>query len=190
MVKEKLLNIPNALSAYRILAFPFVLYLALSGQERLFAIFLVINLVTDILDGFIARRFNLQTHFGAKLDSIADIGTYILAIVGIFTFKLADFEPHLASFYTFIGLFVGANLLSLLKFGKSASLHLYSSKIGGYLQGFFFFSLFVFGFNTPFYYVMITWGILSFVEHVIIQLIIPEMVVNAKGLYWVLKNRA
>ena len=131
----------------------------------------------------------MQTEIGAKLDSIGDIGTYIGAIIGVFVFKHAEFEPHLISFYVFIGLFISANLLALIKFGKSASLHLYSSKIGGYIQGFFFFTLFVFDFYTPFYYVMITWGIASFVEHITIQLMIKEMKSNAKGLYWVLKER-
>ena len=187
-ISKDLINIPNILSGYRLLSFPFVLYLALSHQEQLFAGFLIFNLFTDILDGFIARRFNLQTEFGARLDSLADDGTYILAILGIFIFKADDFAPHLYSFYIFIGLFLATSVVSLLKFKKMPSLHLYSSKVGGYLQGFFFFTLFAFGFNTPFYYFMITWGILSFMEHIAVQLLLPEMRSNAKGLYWMLKK--
>ena len=186
---KKLLNIPNVLSGYRLLSFPFVLYLVLTNQEKLFAIFLVFNLFTDILDGFIARRFNLQTEFGARLDSLADVGTYVLAILGIFAFKASDLAPHLTSFYIFIGLVFTALILSLIKFRRLHSLHLYSSKIGGYLQGFFFFLLFTYGFHTGYYYFMITWGILSFLEHITVQLIIPEMRSNVKGLYWVLKKQ-
>ena len=185
---KDLINIPNILSGYRLLSFPFVLYLALSHQEKLFAFFLIFNLFTDILDGFIARRFNLQTEFGARLDSLADDGTYILAIVGIFIFKAEDFAPHLLSFYLFIALFLATSVVSLLKFKKMPSLHLYSSKIGGYLQGFFFFLLFTYGFHTGYYYFMITWGILSFLEHISVQLLLPEMRSNAKGLYWLLKK--
>lgn len=187
-LSKKLINIPNILSGYRLLSFPFVLYLVLSHQEKLFAYFLIFNLFTDILDGFIARRFNLQTEFGARLDSLADDGTYILAILGIFIFKAEDFAPHLFSFYLFIGLFLATSVVALLKFGKMPSLHLYSSKIGGYIQGFFFFILFAFGFHTGFYYFMITWGILSFIEHISVQLLLPQMRSNAKGLYWILKK--
>jgi len=183
------LNIPNVLSLYRLFSFPFILYIAIQGYERLFVTLFVINLVTDILDGFIARRFNMQTEIGAKLDSIADIGSFILAFVGIFIFKSVDFSPHIISFGFFIGLFVFSNLLSLIKFRKSPSLHLYSWKIGGYIQGLFFFVLFVFKFNKYFYYVMVTWGILAFLEHIIIQVISKKMLVNAKGLYWVLQNK-
>lgn len=63
------------------------------------------------------------------------------------------------------------------------------TKIGGYIQGAFFICLFTVGFITPFYYFMIGWGIVGAIEHVAIQLVIPEMRSNVKGLYWVLKNR-
>jgi CDP-diacylglycerol--glycerol-3-phosphate 3-phosphatidyltransferase len=167
-----------------------VLYLALTSQERLFVWLLCINLVTDILDGLIARTFNMQTEIGARIDSIADIGTYILAITGIFIFKSNEFAPHWWSFGIFIGMFIMTNIVALIKFKRFPSLHLYSMKIGGYIQGIFFFVLFVHDFITPYYYFMVIWGILAFSEHIIIQLIIPKMISNAKGLYWVLKSNS
>ena len=189
MIKKELINIPNILSFYRLITFPLVLYLALAGLERAFVILFIINLLTDFFDGIIARTFKMETEFGARLDSLADIGTYILAILGIFVFKLEEFSPHLPSFYIFIGFYVASNLLSLIKFRRTPSLHLYSWKIGGYIQGIFFFILFVFDFYPGYYYFMIVWGILAFTEHMVIQLILPEMRSNQKGLYWVLKNK-
>lgn len=189
MQNKQLFTIPNLLSFYRLLVFPFVLFLALTQREQLFVIFLVISLVTDVLDGLIARVFKMETDFGARLDSIADIGTYILAFTGILLFKLADFKPHLPSLLTFIGLFISTQVFSLIKFGRFSSLHLYSWKIGGYIQGLFIIVLFTLGFNTLFYYLMITWAILAALEHLAIQAILPEMRSNARGLYWVLKNR-
>ena len=183
------LNIPNILSLYRLFSFPFILYLAILGQESVFVVLFVVNLITDLLDGWIARKFNMQTEIGAKIDSIADIGSFILAVVGMFLFKSEEINYHIISFSLFIGLFVFSNILSLIKFKRSPSLHLYSWKIGGYIMGFFYFYVFVIGFNTYVYYIMITWCILAFIEHIIIQLLIKEMLVNAKGLYWVLKNR-
>jgi len=183
------INIPNVLSLYRLFSFPIVLGIALTGYEEIFVVLLCINLITDILDGLIARLFNMKTEIGARLDSIADLGTYILAILGIFLFKYEDFAPHIFLFGAFIFLFVFSYILSLIKFGRFPSLHLYSWKIGGYIQGFFFFVLFVWGFNTVFFYIMVSWGIAAFVEHILIQLIIPEMISNARGLYWVIKAK-
>lgn len=183
------LNVPNILSLYRLASFPFGLYLAVSGQEQIFVWLICINLVTDILDGLIARTFNLQTEIGARIDSLADVGTYILAILGVFMFKFEEFSPHWLSFGVFIGMFLMTNIVSLIKFGRFPSLHLYSLKIGGYIQGTFFFVLFVFDFYTYFYYFMIAWAITAFTEHIVIQLIITKMRSNAKGLYWVLKDK-
>jgi len=189
MIKKEYINIPNFLSFYRLITFPLILYLALIGMEKLFVILFIINLLTDFFDGIIARAFNMETEFGARLDSLADIGTFILALVGIFIFKLEEIQPHLPFFYAFVAFFLGANILSLIKFKRTSSFHLYSTKIGGYFQGIFFFLLFVFDFYPLSFYIAVIWGILSFTEHMIIQLIIPEMRSNQKGLYWVLKNR-
>ncbi len=188
MKKTTIFNPPNFLSFYRIIAFPFILWLALSGKQDLFAIFLTVNLLTDIADGYIARKFNMTSEFGARLDSWADNFTYLLAFTGIYIFKLDDFMPNIVSFLIWAGLLLSALLFSVIKFGKFPSLHLYSWKIGGYIQGAFFVILFTHDFITPFYYLMICWGILSAIEHISIQIIIPEMRSNAKGLYWVLRK--
>ena len=183
------LNIPNILSLYRLISFPFVLYLALNGYEKTYSLLLCINLVTDILDGLIARTFNMMTEIGAKLDSLADLGTYKLAFIGIYCFKAEEFQPYVISFSIYLGLFVLSNLVALAKFKRLPSLHLYSWKIGGYLQGTFFFTLFVFGFYPVYYYVIVIWGILACLEHIGVQLLLKEMRSNAKGLYWVIRNR-
>ncbi len=187
--KTEIYTIPNLISFYRLLAFPFILWMAISGKEQLFAIFLIISLITDVLDGFIARTFKCETELGARLDSGADIATYILAILGIFVFKYADIEPHIVLFVLFISLFFIVDIVAFIKFRRFSSFHLYSWKIGGYLQGGFFITLFSLGFYEFFFYFIMIWGILSFIEHIIIQLTISEMKSNVKGLYWVLKEK-
>jgi cardiolipin synthase (CMP-forming) len=186
---KSLFSIPNILSFYRILTFPLVLYFALTERELVFFILLVISLITDVLDGYLARRLKLETEFGAKLDALADIGMYILAIIGVICFKGEELKPYLPSFYTFLGVFILPKIIAFARFRSFPSLHLYTSKIGGYLQGFFFFSLFVIGFHPLFYYIMIIEGIISFIEQAIIVSIVPELKTNVKGLYWVLKEK-
>lgn len=184
-----ILNIPNLITIYRLLAFPFILYFAITGKESLFAIFLVINLLTDALDGFIARRFMMETEIGAKLDSFADNLTYLLVFLGIYIFKLQEILPYIVSSLIFIACLLFTVAFSLIKFRKFPSLHMFTTKIGGYLQGAFFVCLFTVGFIVPFYYFVICWGIMGAVESIAIQMIIPEMRSNVKGIYWVLKER-
>lgn len=182
-------NLPNLISFYRLLMFPVLVLFAYQGWESLFTWFFCINLVTDILDGFIARRFNLETEFGARLDSLADVGTYILSFTGIFVFKQADLAPYYPSLFTFMALFVLCETLPLVRYGRFPSFHLYSWKIGGYIQGTWFFTLFAFGFWTPFYFVMLASGYIAFTEHLILQFLLKEPRSNLKGLYWVLRGK-
>ena len=98
-----------------------------------------IGLITDILDGLIARLFNMKTEFGARLDSLADVGLYINALIGGIVFKWEAVAPHAWMVVTFVLFYVAMELMSYLKFRSHASLHLYSSKVGGYIQGVFLF---------------------------------------------------
>lgn len=189
MKKSEIFTIPNLLGFYRLFMFPVILYFIITGKENLFAIFLVINLLTDVADGIIARKFNMVTEFGAKLDSLADNFTYLLGFIGLIVFKIDDFMPHIISFVIWCVLMISVVLVQLIKFKGFTSFHLYSFKIGGYIQGAFFIVLFTYGFIIPFYYFMVIWGILASIEHISIQLIIAELRSNAKGLYWVLKDR-
>ncbi len=186
--KEKIWNLPNAISLYRLLSFPFLLYLVFAGNESLFATLLCINLVSDAVDGIIARTFKLQTEFGARLDSLADWGTYILAFVGIYNFKMPDHGNDFWLLYPFIGLIVFYNLLSFFKFRRMPSLHLYSTKMGGYFQGIYFFGLFAYGYYAPIFFFAMIWGWLSSIEEIIILIRSKELSSNVKGLYWILKS--
>ena len=186
-VKENIINVPNALSLYRLLTFPVILYLIYSEQSQWFAILLCVNLVTDILDGLIARLFKLQTEFGAKLDSLADNGTYIAAILGIFKFKMAVMASDLWMLWLFIGMYLLGLLIALLKFKQAPSLHLYTTRIGGYVQGSFMFVLFAWGYQPWLFYTAMILGYISHIEECVILVYLKERRSDVKGLYWILK---
>ncbi|MGZ3951622.1 MAG: CDP-alcohol phosphatidyltransferase family protein [Flavisolibacter sp.] len=186
---ERFWTIPNVLSLYRIIIFPFILWLILSARQDMFAIFFSISLVTDFLDGFIARTFRMQTQIGVKLDSWADLGTYILAFIAIGLFKWQEIKPHALILYVFAGIMALSYLIVFIKFKGLIGLHTYMFKITGYLQGAFLISLFVWGFYLLPYYVCLAWGTLACVEEIIIILMLKEARVNVKGLYWLLQNK-
>ncbi|HOK26556.1 MAG TPA: CDP-alcohol phosphatidyltransferase family protein [Bacteroidales bacterium] len=189
MEKQKIWTIPNIITFYRLLAFPVILFFILTKNEKLFVVFLIINLLSDAIDGYIARKFKMETEFGARLDSIADNLTYILAFTGIFVFKLKDLMPYIVSLSVYIGLLIITVALSLVKFKRFPSLHLYATKINGYVQGVFMICLFTVGLIPLIYYTVIILGIIGAVESIVIQLIISEMRSNVKGLYWVIRER-
>ena len=154
-----------------------------------FVILLCINLITDILDGLIARLFKLETEFGARLDSIADAGTFILALAGMLVFEY-DFVSGHSVFFILLALLYAAGLaVSFIRFGRMPSLHLYSFKISGYLQGIFLFTYFVFGYNALYFGFMMLWSYLAFAEELYILLTIPELRSNLKGIYFMYKKQ-
>ena len=65
-------QIPNLLTAARLLAAPYILYLLWTGEYRTALVWFSIASFTDVLDGFLARRFQAGSRLGALLDPIAD----------------------------------------------------------------------------------------------------------------------
>ena len=71
------MNLPNKLTIFRIILIPFfVIFLLLDPNNQMYryiadAIFIVASL-TDMLDGKIARKYNLVTNFGKFMDPLAD----------------------------------------------------------------------------------------------------------------------
>jgi cardiolipin synthase len=66
------LTIPNLISIARLLLVPLIVWLIVAGQHgAAFLVFLVAG-VSDAVDGFIARQFDLRSDLGTYLDPIAD----------------------------------------------------------------------------------------------------------------------
>lgn len=181
-------NIPNFLSFYRILALPFLIYSIYTLNERLFIILLSVNLITDILDGLIARTFKLESEFGAKLDSFADIGTLIMAFAGMYVLHPIFVQEKSIEFLVILGLYVFAQGISWVKFKRSPSLHLYSNKIVGYIQGIFIFTFFNFGYHVIYFYFMIFTTIIAYLEEIICIMYLKEMKSNVKTFFHLKKD--
>lgn len=187
--KKVLWTIPNLLSFYRLIIVPVLIVAILNKQEALFAWLFFISLISDILDGWVARTFHLESEWGARLDSWADTATYLVAFWALFSFKGQAIAPHLWGVMAFAVAWLALYLAMLLKFGSVIGLHTYSFKITAYLQGACMMNLLWSGFSAWFYYLAIGWGILACVEEIVIVLLLREPQTNVKGLWWVLRTR-
>ena len=182
-------NVPNALSIYRIAAAPVILYGLFSGHRMLFAWLIIINLATDALDGFIARHWKLETALGAKLDSIGDLTTEFLALLGLIVLEPAFILSHIIPIGLLFVFYLASQAVSLLRFHRVVSLHLYSSKLTSILLAVFFSTYFLFAYVPVLFYAVIIVGILDGIEDIAVLCLLKEHRQDVRGLYWVLKER-
>ena len=79
------LNIPNFLSLIRIILIPITARLFYIGKIETAAAVFVAACLTDILDGYIARHFNMVTDLGKILDPLADKGMQLTVLISMAT---------------------------------------------------------------------------------------------------------
>ncbi len=71
--KNKIITIPNMLSFFRICLIPLIVWLYCVEKNSVWTGYiLILSGMTDIVDGFIARTFQMISDFGKVLDPIAD----------------------------------------------------------------------------------------------------------------------
>lgn len=107
----------NILTSLRLFAFPPVLVLLLEGRILLASILYIIAITTDLIDGYVARKYGQETVFGVMVDPVADI----LLTMALFLFLWLSGDIPLWLFiilgirYTqfFVGLFIFAVLDSV-----------------------------------------------------------------------------
>ena len=83
--KKEIFTIPNVLSLFRLALIPVYIDIYLNAQEPhhyyLAAAILAVSCLTDLIDGKIARHFNMSTTLGKILDPVADKATQFTLIV-------------------------------------------------------------------------------------------------------------
>lgn len=176
-------NIPNVLSGYRILAIPVIVYALATGDHTLFIVLISVSLLTDILDGLIARMFDLESELGARLDSIADIGTYLMAVSGMWILEKDFVTDKKYEFSLLIILWLLPQLVSFVRHFRFPSFHLYSNKITGYFQGIFIFTYFLFGYNSLLFYSMLVISCIAYLEELYFVLKLSQLQSNLKSIF-------
>ncbi len=76
-------HIPNTLTIIRFLLIPLIVLYIFTGNYILAFVFFTISGITDIADGFIARKFNLISNFGKLMDPLADKLTQIATLASL-----------------------------------------------------------------------------------------------------------
>lgn len=188
--KENVITIPNIITAFRLLSIPFMVYTLFVNRPDIFKWILLGALASDILDGFIARTFHMETRLGSILDAMADTLIYFVIIPAIIVFQGDFIQEQWIAIVLFFAVYLAEKIKTLIKFGKFFnSFHNYLAKLMGYTQGAFILSLFFFGYQWFLFYPAIIIGIIASIEDMIISSLVNTYEHDTKGLYWVLRNR-
>src|ERR1035437_4279685 len=125
-------NVPNAISIARLIATSVLLASVVLHRVELFKWLLLACLVSDILDGLIARLFHLTSKLGASLDSTADILMMLIGMLGLLVFQRPFVSAHYRELLVVAVFYVAEVIASLWRYGKVSSFHTLLGRVAAY----------------------------------------------------------
>ncbi len=108
LTKDQIITIPNMLSFFRLALIPVIVWLYVFMDSPMWTtIVILFSSLTDIVDGFIARRFNMTSDFGKAIDPLADKLTQLSVLFCLLTrFGLIILLPIVVMIIKEVGAFV------------------------------------------------------------------------------------
>ena len=135
---KNILTIPNILSFVRIGIIPFIIIAYFNGDFIGSFLLILLSGLTDVVDGFIARHFNMVSDFGKVLDPIADKLTQVAIVLmllidfldvwAVWVLMIVLFTKELATLIIALYMLTGgARAISAKWWGKVATVCVYST---------------------------------------------------------------
>ena len=120
--------VPDAITASRLIAS--VLLLAAGGLDIYFLVIYCYCGISDLADGYVARKYDLCTEFGSAFDSVTDF-VLVLAMLAVLIPAMPA-EPWMIYFIIIIAFFrILSFSIASLKFRRPVFLHTKLNKIAG-----------------------------------------------------------
>ena len=180
----------NGITLYRIVAAPFLLVLLFTKNYELFKWLLGVSFFTDLIDGFLARKYKVTSVLGTKLDSIGDDLTVLVGVVGLFVIHPEFIREQKIIFIIMLILFLVQVSYALARYGKMTNFHTWLAKTAALLQGLFLLITFFTGKpHLILFYAAAFITILELIEETIMVAMLPEWKDNVKGVFELLKRK-
>lgn len=180
----------NGITLYRIVAAPILLILIFTGQFDIFKWLLGISFFTDLIDGFLARRYKVASVLGTRLDSIGDDLTVLAGVIALFVAKMEFIKEQKFIFIFLLLLFLVQTTYAFIRYGKMTNFHTWLAKTAALFQGvFLLLAFFTDEPNLILFYAAAIITILELIEEIILVKLLPDWETNVKGIYWVLKKK-
>ncbi len=135
--EDRLITLPNILSFVRILMIPFIILSFLQREYLLGAVFVILSGLTDLLDGYAARRFGDITKIGKMLDPVADKLTQVAILIGLviyfplaaITLVIFVLKEFTMALYNLYFMYKGHEYEGAIIYGKVSTMVFYISMI-------------------------------------------------------------
>lgn len=170
-------TVPKILMIFRLLLAPLSIILSYHYGERcvpMLVLILCLGLISDILDGSIARKYQVATENLRRMDSFIDIIFWLSLAISTGIVRPGIIEANLIFIVGLVILEGISALISLLRFGKEASTHAYSSKFWGITLFLALISILGFNYGGFFLYLTIIVGYISYVDVLLILILLPH----------------
>ncbi len=139
---KKIINLPNFLTLLRFLMIGVMIWFFLRGHPIYAMYIYMLAVFTDLLDGFIARKFDMVTNLGKLIDPLADKLLQIAAVFCMFWVGYLPIAVFILIVLCEVLMVYGASFLFLKRhivisanlFGKIASALLYGAILSVFLH--------------------------------------------------------
>jgi CDP-diacylglycerol--glycerol-3-phosphate 3-phosphatidyltransferase len=185
-MKKLSLTIPDLLSYFRVFAAPILIIIAVLGYKNVFFTLFAIALITDALDGYLARKLRQFSEIGTRLDGWADLALWVAALICLFILwpDIAKQEAPYALFAIFA--FILPMIVGYIKYKELPSYHCYSAKFQAITMSAAVFILLFTGISWPFRTACILQGVAAF-EDIAITVVLPVCRCNTPSLWHAIK---
>ncbi len=161
--------VPNILTMFRFVLIPFIFISIIQSNYIVAFILLTISGITDILDGFIARKFNFITNFGKLIDPLSDKATQISVLTALCIENIIPLWILFVVFLKELIMIAGASFLygkelvvSSKWYGKLATILFYLAIVSSFIVKYFELN---FHFDTYIYYLALFMTIFSLIMY-------------------------
>jgi len=170
-------SIPIGLILFRFLLAPVILVLAYfvgESSKPVILVLMYLGLISDILDGIIARKQNISTAKLRRLDSQTDMIFWLS--IGFATWILYPklISDNSIAIWTILTMEISVYVISISKFGRETCTHAFLSKLWGLTLLIAFTSLIGFNYAGIPFLVAIIMGLISHVDRILITLILTK----------------
>lgn len=181
-------TIPNLLSLFRIIAAPFLMLSAWLQMPTLFFILFGAMLLSDALDGLLARLLDQSTPLGARMDSYGDALTYLSTLLSVWWLWPEIIEEEFYYIIAALTFSFTQALVSMTKFGKVASYHTWITKVSAILMSLGVVILIFFK-DASLFHIAVYFLALEMIENIAISLLLKEQRTDIHSLWHALKEK-